>query len=103
MSKDQTQKLINPFVFKTTESVCICTIDIIDVYSHFNQVIGLMSRVFANSLGDQGSVPGRAMPKTQKMILDTALLNIQHHKVRIKGKVKQSREWNNSLPNILVW
>ena len=26
------------------------------------------------------------------MILDTTLLNIQHSKVRIKGKVKQSRE-----------
>ena len=28
--------------------------------------IGLMSRVFANGLGDQGSIPGWAIPKTQK-------------------------------------
>ena len=28
--------------------------------------------------------------KTQKMVLDVALLNTQHYKIRIKGKVKQS-------------
>ena len=28
--------------------------------------IGLMSRVFANGLGDRGSVAGQVMPKTQK-------------------------------------
>ena len=42
-----------------------------------------MSRVFANGLGDWGSNPGRVIPKTQKMVLDAALLNTQHHKVRI--------------------
>ena len=51
-----------------------------------------MSRVFANGLGDQGSVPGRVLPKTQKMVLDVTLLNTQHYKVRIKGKVGKSRE-----------
>ena len=35
----------------------------------------LMSRVFANSQGDRGSIPDRVIPKTQKMILDAALLN----------------------------
>ena len=44
-----------------------------------------MSRVFANSLGDEGSIPGRVMPKTQKMVLDAALLSPQHYTVRIKG------------------
>ena len=48
--------------------------------------------VFANGPGDLGSVPGRVIPKTQKMVLDASLLNTQHYKVRIKGKVKQSRE-----------
>ena len=57
-----------------------------------------MSRVFANGLEDQGSISGRVLPKTQKMVLDTALLNIQHYKVRIKGKVEQSREWRSILP-----
>ena len=34
-------------------------------------------------LGRQGQV----IPKTQKMVLDASLLNTQHYKVRIKGKV----------------
>ena len=52
----------------------------------------LVVRVFANGPGDLGSVPGRVIPKTQKMVLDASLLNTQHYKVRIKGKVEQSRE-----------
>ena len=28
--------------------------------------IGMMVRVFANGLGDLGSIPGRVIPKTQK-------------------------------------
>ena len=60
----------------------------------------LNGRVFANSLGDQGSVPGRVIPKTpKKMVLDATLLNNQHYKVWIKNKVEQqSREWSNALP-----
>ena len=30
------------------------------------------------------------------MLLDATLLNTQHYKVRIKGKVEQSREWSNA-------
>ena len=56
-----------------------------------------MSRVFANGLGDQGSISGRVIPKTQKMLLDGTLLNTQHYKVWIKGKVEQSREWSSAL------
>ena len=40
-----------------------------------------MSRVFTNGLGDQVSIPDRVIPKTQKMLLDTSLLNTQHYKV----------------------
>ena len=54
--------------------------------------IGIAVRVFANGPGDLGSIPGRVIPKTQKMLLDASLLNTQHYKVRIKGKVEQSRE-----------
>ena len=43
-----------------------------------HRAIGLMSRVFANGPGDWGSIPGRVIPKTQKMVLDAALLNTQH-------------------------
>ena len=32
------------------------------------------------------------------MVFDAALLNTQHYKVRIKGKVGQSREWSSALP-----
>ena len=49
------------------------------------QIIGLVGRVFANGLGDQGSIPGLVIPKTLKMVLDTSLFNIQHYKVCIKG------------------
>ena len=46
----------------------------------------------------RGSIPGRVIPKTQKMVLDAALLSTQHYEVRIKGKVEQSREWSSALP-----
>ena len=48
--------------------------------------------MFANGPGDLGSIPGWVIPKTQKMVLDASLLNTQHCKVQIKGKVEQSRE-----------
>ena len=50
---------------------------------------GLMVRVFANGPGDLGSIPGRVIPKTQKMVLDVTLLKTQLYKVRIKVK------WSN--------
>ena len=61
-----------------------------------------MSRVFPNGPGDQGSIPGRVIPRTQNMVLDAALHNTQHYKVRIKGKVEQSREWSSTLLYTLV-
>ena len=61
-----------------------------------------MSRVFANGQGDRGSILGRVIPKVLKMLLDTSLLNIQHYKVRIEGKVEQSRERSSALPNTSV-
>ena len=64
--------------------------------------IGPAVRVFANGPGDLGSIPGRVIPKTLKMVLDTTLLNTQHYKVRFKGKVEQSWEWNSALPYTLV-
>ena len=51
--------------------------------------LGQISSVFANGLEDRGSVPGRVIPKTQKMAIDAVLLNTQHYKVRIKDKVEQ--------------
>ena len=69
---------------------------------HLNRDIGPAVRVFANGPGDLGSIPGRVIPKTLKMELDTTLLNTQHYKVRFKGKVEQSREWSSALPYTLV-
>ena len=59
---------------------------------------GLVVNVFANGPVDQGSITGRVIPKTQKMLFDTALLNTQHYKVQIKGNVEQSMELCNTLP-----
>ena len=49
------------------------------------------------------SIPGWVVLKTQKMVLDTALLNTQHYKVRIKDKVEQSREWSSALSYTSLW
>ena len=68
--------------------MCVCV----------DQFIGLMRRVFANGPGDLGSIPGRVISKTLKMVLDTSLLNTRQYKVRIKGKVEQSRERSSALP-----
>ena len=38
---------------------------------------GLVGRVFTNGLEDLGSIPGRVIPKTLKMVLNTSLLNTQ--------------------------
>ena len=48
-------------------------------------------------MGDWGSISGQVIPKTQKMVLDSGLLNTQHYKVKIKGKVEQAREWSNAI------
>ena len=58
------------------------------IYIYILPDIGLGVRVFANGPGDLGSIPGRVIPKTQKMVLDAS----QHYKVRIKGKVEQYRK-----------
>ena len=69
---------------------------------HKDRLIGLVGRMFANGPGDLGLIPGRVIPKTLKMVLDTSLLNTQHYKVRIKGKEDKSRERSSALPYISV-
>ena len=74
-----------------------------DIIWYYHQTlkpdIGLAVRVFANGSGDLGSIPGRVIPKTQKMVLDASFLNTQHYKVRIKGKVEQSWERRGVAPS----
>ena len=64
--------------------------------------IGMMVRVFTNDPGHLGSISGWVIPKTQKIVLDTSLLNTQQYKVGIKGKVDQSRERSSALPYSVV-
>ena len=59
---------------------------------------GQISRVLANGPGDLGSIPGRIIPKNEKMVLDAALPNTQYYKVGIEGKIEQSRERSSALP-----
>ena len=76
-----------------------------DTTSFLNRVYQLIiqvDRVLANGPGVRGSIPGRVIQKTQKMVLNAALLNTQHYKVRIKGKVEQSRERSSVLLNTSV-
>ena len=66
----------------------------------FHRLIGQVGRVFAFGPRDLGSISAQVIPKTLKMVLDTSLLNTQQYKVRIKGKVKQSREKSSALPYV---
>ena len=68
----------------------------------FHFLIGLLGRVFANGPGDLGSIPGRVLPKTLKIVLDTSLLNTEQYKVQIKGIVEQFSERSSPLPYISV-
>ena len=61
-------------------------------YIFIYQPMGLLGWVFNNGLADQSSIPGQVITKTKKIVLDAALLNAQHYKVRIKGKVEHFRE-----------
>ena len=72
------------------------------IYIYICRAIGLMSRVFAKGPGGWELIPSRVIPKTQKMVLAATLLNTQHYKVRIKGKVEQSMEWSSNFPYTLV-
>ena len=61
-----------------------------------------MGRVFGNGPGDLGSIPGRVLPKTFKMVLATSLLNTQQYKVRIKGKIRNLGRENCPLLHLAI-
>ena len=55
-----------------------------------------MVRVFANGPGDLGSIPGRVIPKTQKVVLDAILtLSI----IRYVSRIKWSNPGNGVAPS----
>ena len=93
-----------PHIFETAllDFYTIRTMELPSCYLFIYIYIGPAVRVFANGPGDLGSIPGRVIPKTLKMELDTTLLNTHHYKVRFKGKVEQSWEWSSVLPYTLV-
>ena len=85
----------------TVKLILITILIALSTFDHiykYNRLIGLVGRVYANGPGDLGSIPGRVIPKTLKMVLDNSLLNTQKYKVRIEGKVEQSRERSSALP-----
>ena len=63
--------------------------------------IGIMDRV-CQWPGRPEFNPRSNHTKDSKMVLDASLLNTQHYKVRLKGKVEQSRERSCALPYTLV-
>ena len=87
---------INPFGSFNAElnfkqfSFCLQTVKCPNSSISNNSDIDQLSRAFANGPEDWGSIPGWVILKTQKMILDSALLNTQHYKVRIKSNMEQS-------------
>ena len=56
----------------------------------------------ASGLEDWGSIPGWVILKTQKNGAWYCLVNTQHYKVQVKGKVEQAKEWSSTLPNTLM-
>ena len=80
--------------------ICFCILYIFFYFIYFFET-GLLAewvKCLPNGPGDPGSIPGRLIPKTLKMVLDTSLLNTQQYKLRIEGKVEQSWERSSALP-----
>ena len=71
----------------------------------------IMVKVFANGLGNQGSIPGWIIPKTQKMRLDAPCLtlNITRYRSRVKwsnpgkGVAPSPRPWCSSYWKGAFW
>ena len=62
---------------------------------------GIMVRVFATGPGDQGSIPGRVIPKTQKMVLDASLFDTQHY--MYGSRVKWVNSGEEVAPSPTPW
>ena len=56
---------------------------LLTITPYLYRLIGLVGRVFTNGPGNLGSIPGRFILKTLKMVLDTSLLNTQQYKACI--------------------
>ena len=67
----------------------------------YTTLISLVGRMFANCPGDLDSIPGRVIPKTLKMVLDTSLLNT--HRLRYVSRVKWSNPGKGMAPFPTPW
>ena len=67
------------------------------IYMYVCMSIYIVVRAFANWPGDRSSILSRVIPKTQKMVRDTSLLNTQHYKVRKKGN------WSNPVKGVATF
>ena len=63
-------------------------------------VTGIMVRVFANDPRDQGSIPGRVIPKAQKWYLIPLwlILSIIRHGSRVSGAI----QWKEVYPSLAI-
>ena len=68
------------------------------MYIIFVTLKSMFSINIGKNMQSRISILGQVIPKTLKMLLDTYLLNTQQYKVRIKGKVEQSKERTSALP-----
>ena len=91
-------QLWNVYLFIVVNFINIFALKTLILQRIMNRLIDLVGRVFTNCLGDLFSIPGHVIPKTFKMVLDTSLLNTQQNKVRIRGKVEQTRERSSAPP-----
>ena len=58
-------------------------------------VIDMMVSVLTSGPGDQASILGRVVPKTEKMVLDASFLNTQHYKEQLcLGGIKAFNQKN---------
>ena len=73
--------------------------DFIHIYFHIYIYIYIyiVGRVFANGSGDLGSIPGRVIPKTFKMVLDTYCLTLSNK--RYISSVKWSNPGKGVVPS----
>ena len=62
-----------------------------------NRLIDLVGRVFANGLGDLGSIPGRVIPKTLKWYLIPPCLTLSN--IRYISRVKRSNSGKGVAPS----
>ena len=113
ISNDDNHYTMVTFCLFVFVCVCLCVFAGVCVFLHISStpclinfkngwmtgiMIGIMVRVFANGLEDLGSILGRVIPKTQKIMLDAVLLNTQYYNVRIKSKWSNPRKGVVSSP-----